>query len=202
MKNKRKFYAVRKGRKRGIFFSWDECKKQVHGYSGAEFKSFDNHTDAQRFLDGGVKIVQKLSELEGLIAFVDGSYNHELVEAGYGCVLIKDDKVIEELSSSIILDKYKNSRNVEGELEAATEAVHWAVENGHEKITIVYDYNGIEKWVTGEWKTKKELTKDYVAEMRALKMHIEIDFVKVKAHSGERYNERADYLAKEAIGLA
>jgi len=38
--------------------------------------------------------------------------------------------------------------------------------------------------------------------MRALKMHIEIDFVKVKAHSGERYNERADYLAKEAIGLA
>ena len=35
-----------------------------------------------------------------------------------------------------------------------------------------------------------------------LKKLISIDFVKVKSHSGEQYNERADYLAKEAIGLA
>ena len=146
--------------------------------------------------------MRKVNELEGLVAFVDGSYNDETVEAGYGCVLIKNDEVIGELSSSIILNKFNNSRNVEGELEATTEAVHWAVEHGYKKITIVYDYSGIEKWITGEWQARKELTKDYVAEMRALEMHVEIDFVKVKSHSGEKYNERADYLAKEAIGLA
>lgn len=197
----RKFYVVRKGRKTGVFFSWGECEKQVHGYSGAEFKSFDNYTDAQRYLDDGVKIAQKLNELEGLVAFVDGSYNNQTKEAGFGCVLLENDKVIEELTGSITLNKFKNSGNVEGELEAVLEAVHWAIENNHEKITIVYDYNGIEKWVTGEWKTNKDLTRGYAAEMKALKMHIEVDFVKVKAHSGQRYNERADYLAKETIGL-
>lgn len=202
MRSTRKFYAVRKGRKTGIFLDWNECKKQVHGYGGAEFKSFTNHADAQVFLDGGTKTIQKITELKGLVGFVDGSYNHETLEAGFGCVMVRNDKILDEFSNSIMLDKHNNSRNVEGELEGALQAVHWAVENHHEKITIVYDYNGIEKWVNGEWRAKKDLTRGYAAEMRALKMHIEIDFVKVKAHSGQKYNERADYLAKEVIGLA
>ena len=35
-----KIYAVRKGRKPGLYHSWEDCKAQVHGYSGAEYKSF------------------------------------------------------------------------------------------------------------------------------------------------------------------
>ena len=35
-----KIYAVRKGRKTGIFQTWDETKEQVDGFSGAEYKSF------------------------------------------------------------------------------------------------------------------------------------------------------------------
>lgn len=35
-----KFYAVRKGKKTGIFSTWDECKEQVTGYKGAIYKSF------------------------------------------------------------------------------------------------------------------------------------------------------------------
>ena len=37
---KKKFYAVRQGRKTGMFLTWDECKKQVMGYPGAIYKSF------------------------------------------------------------------------------------------------------------------------------------------------------------------
>ena len=37
---KKKFYAVRQGRKIGMFLTWDECKKQVMGYPGAIYKSF------------------------------------------------------------------------------------------------------------------------------------------------------------------
>ena len=33
---KKKIYAVRKGHKTGLFYTWDECKKAVHGYSGAD----------------------------------------------------------------------------------------------------------------------------------------------------------------------
>src|SRR5699024_12738618 len=103
MKNTRKFYVVRKGRKKGIYFSWSECQKQVHGYSGAEFKSFDNYPDAQKYLDGGVKIIQNTKELEGLVAYVDGSYNEKTIEAGFGCVLLEKNEIVEELLGSLEL---------------------------------------------------------------------------------------------------
>jgi len=35
-----KFYAVKIGKKPGIYTSWEECQKQVKGYSGSQFKSF------------------------------------------------------------------------------------------------------------------------------------------------------------------
>ena len=47
---KKKYYAVAKGRKNGIFTSWDECKKQVDGFSGAVFKSFDSESEAKRYI--------------------------------------------------------------------------------------------------------------------------------------------------------
>jgi ribonuclease HI len=37
---KQKFYVVWKGRETGIFESWDECKKQIHEFPQAEYKSF------------------------------------------------------------------------------------------------------------------------------------------------------------------
>ncbi len=37
---KKKFYAVKQGRKTGMFLTWDDCKKQVMGYPGAIYKSF------------------------------------------------------------------------------------------------------------------------------------------------------------------
>lgn len=47
-----KYYAVRKGRKVGIYSSWSDCQKQVNGFSGAEFKSFSNSDDALNYLEG------------------------------------------------------------------------------------------------------------------------------------------------------
>lgn len=46
-----KFYAVKKGRTPGIYRTWDEAKKQVDGFSGAQYKSFDQITDATEYLD-------------------------------------------------------------------------------------------------------------------------------------------------------
>ena len=56
MMAKKKIYAVRKGNKTGLFYSWDECKKAVHGYSGAEYKGFLTKEEAEDFLNiGAVK---------------------------------------------------------------------------------------------------------------------------------------------------
>lgn len=37
---KKLWYAVKSGRKTGLFTSWDDCKLQVIGYPGASYKGF------------------------------------------------------------------------------------------------------------------------------------------------------------------
>ncbi len=49
---KTKFYVVWKGRRTGIFKTWDECSAQVSGYPGAEYKSFDSLPAAEAALRG------------------------------------------------------------------------------------------------------------------------------------------------------
>ena len=45
---KKKFYAVKQGRKTGMFLTWDDCKKQVMGYPGAIYKSFGTEKRQKR----------------------------------------------------------------------------------------------------------------------------------------------------------
>lgn len=47
------FYAVHKGRKTGVFLTWDECLEQTNGYAGAKFKKFVNSTEAEHFVTFG-----------------------------------------------------------------------------------------------------------------------------------------------------
>lgn len=46
-----KYYAVKKGKKPGIYQTWDECKKQTNGFSGAKYKSFNSLSDAEDYLN-------------------------------------------------------------------------------------------------------------------------------------------------------
>ncbi|GAA5978425.1 hypothetical protein JCM10908_004350 [Rhodotorula pacifica] len=49
------FYAVRVGRKPGIYTTWDECAAQVNGFQGAKHKKFPTEAEARAFagLDSG-----------------------------------------------------------------------------------------------------------------------------------------------------
>lgn len=49
---KKKYYVVWKGRKTGIFNTWDEAAAQVNGYTGAEYKAFESKTEAESALLG------------------------------------------------------------------------------------------------------------------------------------------------------
>jgi len=49
---KKKFYAVRVGRKPGVYLTWDDCKKQTDGYGGAQYKSFPTRAEAEAFIAG------------------------------------------------------------------------------------------------------------------------------------------------------
>ena len=44
--------------------------------------------------------------------------------------------------------------------EGVKEAINWSIACSKKKITVFYDYEGIEKWATGEWRAKKNLTKN------------------------------------------
>ena len=43
---KKKFYVVWNGRSKGIFETWDECRRSVEGFPDPKYKSFDNYSQA------------------------------------------------------------------------------------------------------------------------------------------------------------
>ena len=45
---KKKIYAVKIGKKPGLYETWTECKKQIDGYSGAVYKGFATKVEASR----------------------------------------------------------------------------------------------------------------------------------------------------------
>ena len=52
MRKSQKFFAVRNGRRTGVFYShWDEVQPLVHGYPRAVYKSFKTETEAIAFLN-------------------------------------------------------------------------------------------------------------------------------------------------------
>ena len=192
-----KYYAVKKGRKTGIYESWAECEMQVKGFSGAEYKSFKDKKDAVEFLSDEKTVIDG----QGLIAYVDGSFNIKTKEYGYGCVIIEGQKVIKQLSGKGNDESYVSMRNVAGEILGSLKAIEYAIERNESFICIYYDYEGIEKWATKKWKANKKGTIEYMKKIEDYSKKIQISFIKVLAHSGDLYNEMADSLAKKAVGI-
>lgn len=57
-------YAVRVGRKPGIYRTWDETKAMVHGFSGAIYKSFATRDEAQTFMQNAQKSFSTSSSID------------------------------------------------------------------------------------------------------------------------------------------
>ena len=195
-----KFYAVRCGRQTGIFTSWSECQKNVTGYSGAEFKSFLTRSDAESFLMGADKSAGTAPRPDAAVAYVDGSYNIETHQFSFGMVIFYNGDM-HEMNEAFSNTDLATMRNVAGEVKGAEAAMRYCVENAIPKLDIYYDYKGIEKWCTGDWKTTKPGTTKYKEYYNSVKDRLDVRFVKVKGHSGDKYNDRADALAKSALGI-
>ena len=225
---KKKFYAVRKGNVTGILDTWEACKASVDGYPGAEYKGFTDLEEARSYLglsasdktmdtqvmhrtkdetdtEGAQTDAAHVQEARAgvaqdtLLVYVDGSYQDAIKKYAFGCVfLLPDGSVYTEFGNGDNPASLQQ-RNVTGEMLGAMYAVKTAIKNGFRAIEIRYDYEGIEKWVTGAWQSKTEQTIQYAQAMRQWEQQIEITFTKVPAHSNVYFNELADSLAKQGL---
>lgn len=195
------YYAVRKGKKPGIYETWNDCKEQVIGYSGAEYKKFPKYEEAKKFIKNEkVEVDFEESNLKDkeVISYVDGSFDISSFTYSYGVVFITN-KGKETFSGREDDRDMAEMRNVSGELRGAMVAMELAIEREMDTLYLHFDYTGIEQWAIGNWKTNKEGTKAYKRYYDSIKDKLNIIFIKVKAHSGIKYNEEADKLAKEAL---
>lgn len=135
-------------------------------------------------------------------AYIDGSYNPRRDVYGYGIILFDQHGNKHALQGKDNGRESVKMRNVAGEILGAVMAIRKAIELDMPEITLYYDYEGIEKWITGEWQAKNPMTKAYVyCVTQAMSNHLDVYFEHVKAHSGVEHNEAADWLAKQAVGL-
>ncbi|HEY4533280.1 MAG TPA: viroplasmin family protein [Fusobacterium sp.] len=216
---KQKFYAVRVGKTPGIYRTWSQAEEQVKGFSGAEYKYFSTEEEAIKYISFEEKkessnisdetsIVNQKIELEikslqagEVIAFVDGSHSLDAdgkEKYSFGVLLITNESE-DSLYKAFVDKAYMESRNIAGEIEGVKQAILWAINSNKQKIKIFYDYEGIEKWATKEWKAKVQVSQEYSKFFDEKSKLINIEFEHVKAHSGIVYNEKADELAKRAL---
>ena len=114
----KKYYAVKKGKKPGIYIKWDECKAQIFKYPGAIYKSFKTLSEAKQFMENkpNIEIIKsnnekiksikeknnfndekyKFSEEKNkkseAYAYIDGSFNIYKKIYGYGGFIKYKDK--------------------------------------------------------------------------------------------------------------
>lgn len=149
-----KIYAVKKGTRIGLFATWDLCKEAVQGYSGAEFRSFKRKLDAQSWLDGGSvenihMDVQKPDSDSEVNVFADGILV-EGVTPAVGVIFQFHDKIME--FSAICTDgDYIKHGAIYAKLCAFLTGVNLASKSECTKINIYTNYEGVLKWLSGEW---------------------------------------------------
>ncbi|WP_196001453.1 ribonuclease H family protein [Clostridium sp. 1001271B_151109_B4] len=205
-----KYYAVYRGKSGApkIFTSWDECKKEVIGFKGAIYKSFPTEQEAVNFISinsqGKTSCkddAEGIEDEKGLFIYVDGSFAVDKGNFSYGLVAVNDGEIIHEDKGQGFDKEAISLRNVSGEVLGAKMAVEFALENNFKEVTIAYDYQGVESWALGTWKRNNKITSEYNEYMQNKMKEIKVKFKKIKGHSGHKYNDLADKLAKEALGI-
>lgn len=135
--------------------------------------------------------------LKGIHVFVDGSFVNGKI--GFGFLVVKDGNIVKKFSGKSDNPENIKIRNVAGEIKAIIEAIEFCKSKNWRNLYLHYDYEGLKKWATMNWKANNILTKNYQNYMKDNLKVLKINWVKEKSHSGSMLNFLADRLAKIAI---
>ena len=213
-----KFYAVKKGRKTGIFTTWAECQKQVSGFPKAEFKSFISKQEADNWLKEIKSSNENRRKSYSVIVYTDGgSRNHGNKK---GVHVKKNDKAawayLIKYQGSIISDtdgEYGSTNNrmeIMALKKALLDLKQRELQN--EKILVVLDSKYVldaitkrwlQSWEKNGWKTSagtgvknKEL---WMEISRLLPEFPNLDYQWTKGHANDEGNNLVDELLNKTM---
>ncbi len=214
----KKYYAVARGRKPGIYTAWfgpDGAEAQVRGCAGARYKGFATLDEAREWIqnpscaDAPARTARLAAQdetvetpLDAVFVYTDGSSRGNPGPGGYAAVII-DKKKRTELSRG-----FARTTNNRMELKACIAALE-AIKTPSDIVLHSdsrYVVNGISlgwarKWRASNWmRTKNERAEncDLWARLLELCEFHRVQFVWVRGHAGHPENERCDALAVEA----
>jgi ribonuclease HI len=207
-----KFYAVRIGRRTGVFASWDECQKQVRGYSGARFKSFKTRAEALRFLTAPAKTAAPPTQPRDIMRttlriYCDGACSAnggKRARAAIGVYFGAGDP--RNLSERMDPGKYRQT-NQAAELLAAVRALEAVAKGATAEVVTdsAYVVKGMNEWrhawkQSGRWNRFDKLANfELWHRLDALAAAREVTFTWVKGHGTDAGNIAADRLATAAL---
>ncbi|MFZ5572563.1 MAG: ribonuclease HI [Thermodesulfobacteriota bacterium] len=216
---KKKWYAVAKGRKPGIYEQWygdRGAEIQVRGFAGAVFKGFPSYQEAREWLKnpdsrkavvGWSKKASRQPENTAprpgdVILYTDGGCMHNPGPGGFGAVILTKDART-ELSGG-----FRLTTNNRMELTACIAGLASLKEKSSVSLysDSRYVVHGIEKgwarnWRARGWKKpdgQKALNPDLWERLLDLCEYHDVRFIWVKGHAGNPENERCDQLAAAA----
>ncbi|MET7027720.1 ribonuclease H family protein [Ligilactobacillus salivarius] len=213
-----KFYAVKKGRKTGIFTTWAECQKQVSGFPKAEFKSFISKQEADNWLKEIKSSNENRRKSYSVIVYTDGgSRNHGNKKGEH---VKKNDK-----AAWAYLIKYQGSiiSNTDGEYGSTNNRMEIMAlkkalldlkqrELQNEKILVVLDSKYVldaitkrwlQSWEKNGWKTSAgtgvKNKKLWMEISRLLPEFPNLDYQWTKGHANDEGNNLVDELLNKTM---
>lgn len=216
---KKRYYAVARGRKPGIYTAWsgpDGAQAQVTGFADAVFKGFPTYQDARRFLETALTPGQRTtpnrrkpveqeippSPGKGTHIYTDGGCINNPGPGGWAAVILNGENRTE------ISGGYRLTTNNRMELQACIQALRCL--GGGAKADLFTDSQYVAKAVENGWalrwrsrnwmrdKTHRAENADLWGELLDLLEDREVSFHWVRGHAGNQENERCDKLARRA----
>lgn len=123
--------------------------------------------------------------------YCDGAYSSSRNQGGWAFVVLENDVKIHTAFFPV-----KDTTNNRMEIQAAMEAMKWSIENNHEEVTIFSDSMYVIGTMSMNWKRKKN--GDMWNEMDNIVDKLKVNWIHVKGHNGDRYNDLCDVLAVTA----